>query len=61
MSIINKVLSKVAGSRHERAIKKYTKLVAEINSFEKSMQSLGDQELAAKTQQFREKLEKKAL
>ena len=58
MSIINKVLSKVVSSRHERAIKKYTKLVAEINSFEKSMQSLGDQELTAKTQKFRDRLEK---
>ena len=57
MSIINKVLSKVAGSRHDRAIKKFAKLVAEINSFEKTMQSLGDEELAAKTQQFRERLE----
>ena len=58
MSIINKVLSKVVGSRHDRVIKKFTKLVAEINSFEKSMQSLGDDELRAKTQQFRERLDK---
>ena len=57
MSIINKVLSKVVGSRHDRVIKKFTKLVAEINSFEKSMQSLGDDELRAKTQQFRERLD----
>jgi len=58
MSIINKVLSKVVGSRHDRVIKKFTKLVAEINSFEKDMQSLGDDELRAKTQQFRERLDK---
>ncbi len=58
MSIINKVLSKVVGSRHERAIKKYTKLVAEINSFEKLMQSLDDKDLAAKTRDFRERLKK---
>ncbi|MDC0239771.1 preprotein translocase subunit SecA [Candidatus Thioglobus sp.] len=58
MSIINNVLSKVVGSRHDRAIKKFTKLVAEINSFEKDMQSLSDDELGAKTQQFREKLDK---
>jgi len=58
MSIINKVLSKVVGSRHERVIKNFTKLVAEINSFEKDMQSLGDDELRAKTQQFRERLDK---
>jgi len=58
MSIINKVLSKVVGSRHDRVIKKFTKLVAETNSFEKNMQSLGDDELRAKTQQFRERLDK---
>ena len=58
MSIINKVLSKVVGSRHDRVIKNFTKLVAEINSFEKDMQSLGDDELRAKTQQFRERLDK---
>jgi len=58
MSIINKVLSKVVTSRHDRTIKKFTKLVAEINSFEKTMQSLDDEELSAKTQRFREILDK---
>ena len=58
MSIINNVLSKVVGSHHDRVIKKFTKLVAQINSFEKDMQSLSDDELGAKTQQFRERLDK---
>ena len=58
MSIINNVLSKVVGSRHDRAIKNLPKLVAEINSFEKDMQTLGDDELRAKTQHFRERLDK---
>ena len=58
MSIINNVLSKVVGSRQDRVIKKFTKLVAQINSFEKDMQSLSDDELGAKTQQFRERLDK---
>jgi len=58
MSIINKVLSKVVGSRHDRSIKKFTKLVAEINSFEKNVQALGNDELKAKTQQFRQRLDK---
>jgi len=60
MSIINKVLSKVVGSRHDRAIKKFTKLVSEINSFEKIMQSLSDEELSAKTQQFRKRLDQES-
>jgi len=58
MSIIDNVLSKVVGSRHDRVIKKFTRLVAKVNSFEKSMQALGDDELKAKTQQFRERLDK---
>jgi len=58
MSIIDNVLSKVVGSRHDRVIKKFTKLVAETNSFEKNMQALGDDGLKAKTQQFRERLDK---
>ena len=57
MSIINNVLSKVVGSRHERVIKKFTKLVVQINSFEKDMQALSDDMLRAKTQHFREKLD----
>ena len=57
MSIINNVLSKVVGSRHDRAIKKFTKLVAQINSLEKDMHPLSDDKLRAKTRQFREKLD----
>ena len=59
MSIINNVLSKVLGSNNERLIKKYTGLVARTNSFEPQMQSLSDQELADKTNQFRERLNSK--
>lgn len=59
MSIINNVLSKVLGSNNERLIKKYTGLVAKTNSFEPQMQSLSDQDLADKTNQFRERLNNK--
>jgi len=59
MSIINNVLSKVLGSSNERLIKKYTGLVARTSSFESQMQSLSDQELADKTNQFRERLNSK--
>ena len=59
MSIINNVLSKVLGSSNERLIKKYTGLVARTNSFESQMQSLSDQDLADKTNQFRERLSSK--
>ena len=59
MSIINNVLSKVLGSSNERLIKKYTGLVARTNSFESQMQSLSDQDLADKTNNFRERLNSK--
>ncbi len=59
MSIINNVLSKVLGSNNERLIKKYTGLVARTSSFESQMQSLSDQDLADKTNQFRERLNSK--
>ena len=59
MSIINNVLSKVLGSSNERLIKKYTGLVARTSSFESQMQSLSDQDLADKTNQFRERLSSK--
>ena len=61
MSIINNVLSKVLGSNNERLIKKYTGLVAKTNSFEPQMQLLSDQELANKTNQFRERLNNKEI
>jgi preprotein translocase subunit SecA len=56
MSIINKVIAKVVGSRNERLVKKYAQLVGEINAFEIKLQMLTDEELGVKTQDFRDKL-----
>mgnify|MGYP000058190950 CR=1 FL=1 len=56
MSIIDKVLTKVVGSRKERVVKKYAHIVAEINAFEAKLQTLTDDELSAKTQDFRDRL-----
>ena len=55
MSIINKVLSKIVGSRNERLIKKLRKTVGEISALEAAMQALSDDELRAKTQEFKER------
>ncbi|MGE4570306.1 MAG: preprotein translocase subunit SecA [Gammaproteobacteria bacterium] len=60
MSIINKVVAKVVGSRKERLIKKYARLVGEINDFEAKLQTLTDEELGAKTQDFRDRLAQSA-
>jgi len=56
MSIINKVVAKVIGSRNDRLVKKYAHLVSEINTFEAKLQTLTDEELGAKTQDFRNRL-----
>ena len=56
MSIINKVVAKVIGSRKDRLVKKYAHLVSEINTFEAKLQTLTDEELGAKTQDFRNRL-----
>ena len=54
--MINRVLTKVFGSQHERDIKAMMPTVEAINALEPSVQSLSDQELAAKTIEFRERL-----
>ncbi|MCS5591897.1 MAG: preprotein translocase subunit SecA [Gammaproteobacteria bacterium] len=56
MSIINKIVAKVVGSRNERLVKKHAHVVAEINAFEAKLQTLTDEELGAKTQDFRDRL-----
>ena len=55
--MIAKTLSKVFGSRNERLIKELFKTVKVINSLEDHMQSLQDEELAAKTPELRSKIE----
>ena len=55
--MIAKTLSKVFGSRNERLIKELLKTVKVINSLEDHMQSLQDEELAAKTPELRSRIE----
>jgi preprotein translocase subunit SecA len=56
--MIGNVLAKVFGTRHEREVKKLQPLVERINSLETSVQELSDEELQAKTPEFRERMEK---
>ncbi|MCP4203365.1 MAG: preprotein translocase subunit SecA [bacterium] len=55
--MINRVLTKVFGSQHERDIKAMMPTVEAISALEPSIQAFSDQELAAKTVEFRERLE----
>jgi preprotein translocase subunit SecA len=53
--ILNAV-KKVFGSRNERLIKKHRKVVNQINALEPEFEALDDEQLAAKTQEFRNRL-----
>ena len=56
MNIINKVVSKLVGSRNQRLIKQYSKTVNLINSLEEENQALSDADLTNKTQKFKNRL-----
>ncbi len=56
--MFNKVLKKVFGSRNERLIKRMQKTVAQINALEEQTAALSDEQLRAKTDEFRGRLEK---
>ncbi len=53
---VGKVLIKVFGSRNERLLKRYRKIVEQINAFEPKVSSMTDPELHARTQELREGL-----
>jgi len=57
MSIINKVVAKIVGSRNDRLIKILFKAVDKINDFEPDLQALSDEDLKSKTQFFKQQLE----
>jgi preprotein translocase subunit SecA len=51
--MLQTVLTKVFGSKHDRDVKKVQPFVTEINSLEPSMKSLTDEQLQAKTVEFK--------
>ncbi|MCG7566578.1 preprotein translocase subunit SecA [Pseudoalteromonas sp. CnMc7-15] len=53
--MITKLFTKVFGSRNDRTIKNLRKTVALINALESQLESLSDDELKAKTAEFRER------
>ena len=54
--MLDKFISKVFSSKHERDIKKATPLVEEINHFAEEYRGLTDAQLQAKTEEFRSRL-----
>ncbi len=53
---IDKALAKIFGTRNDREIKRMRPMVAAIGDLEPAMRALSDDELAAKTVEFRERL-----
>src|SRR5437763_13385753 len=51
-------LTKIFGSRNDRLLKQYRKVVEQINGLEAGLEKLSDQQLQAKTQEFRDRLAK---
>ncbi|CAN5539196.1 hypothetical protein BH09PLA1_BH09PLA1_20230 [soil metagenome] len=58
---IGKVLMKVFGSRNERLLKRYHRIVDQINELEAKVQPLTDEQLRARTQELREGMTKRTI
>jgi len=56
--MIGNLVAKVFGTKHDREVKKLQPLVDRINSLESEIKALPDQQLKAKTPEFRERLER---
>ncbi len=56
--MIGNLIRNVIGSKNSRELKRMSKTVEKINSFEAEIQALSDTELQAKTTEFKERLEK---
>ena len=56
--MLNKLVRKIFGSRNDRLVKRMLKSVEQINVLEPALQALSDEALAAKTDEFRERLAK---
>jgi preprotein translocase subunit SecA len=54
--MIEKVLTSIFGSKHERDVKRMLPVVAQINALEPSISRLADDQLRAKTVEFRQRL-----
>ena len=54
--MVSNLLSKIFGSRNERLLKRMNKIVQRINAREPDIEALSDEELRAKTVEFRQRL-----
>ena len=56
--MVDKVISFIFGTKHERDIKRITPIVAKINALEAETKKLTDDEMRAKTFQFKDRIKK---
>ena len=56
--MMGSIAKKLFGSRNDRVVKSYSKVVNQINALEDSYGQLSDQELQGKTAEFRQRLDK---
>lgn len=56
--MLSAVFKKIFGSRNDRLVKQYAQNVKAINALEPSMQALTDEELKAKTEEFKQRYQK---
>jgi len=54
--MINKLLTRVFGSRNDRLLRQLDKIVAKVNALESEMQKLSDEALKAKTAEFQQRI-----
>ena len=57
--MINTLIGKVFGTKNERVVKSMMPRVAAINALEPQMQKLTDEELRAKTDEFRQRIQER--
>ena len=56
--MLRTIVTKIFGSRNERVLRRLNKEVKKINALEPTFEALTDEELKAKTAEFRERLAK---
>src|SRR5688572_27085297 len=54
--VVGKVLTKLFGSRNERLLKRFRRIVDQINELEPQVQELTDADLRKRTQELREEI-----
>src|SRR5215470_2967763 len=56
MPLLDTLLAKVVGTQNERELKRLRPIVGQVNAFESSLQPLSDDQLRAKTAEFRQRV-----